>query len=104
MKVFASAAILAAMAAASLAAADAANGKTIFDRSCKGCHGADGTPNPAMAKVMTIPDLKSNEVQSLSDADIKNIIENGKGKMRPIKSVSGAGADDVAAYVHTLRK
>ena len=104
MKLFASAAILAVITATSLAAADAANGKTIYDRSCKGCHGADGTPNPAMAKAMSIPDLKSSEVQSLSDADIKNVIANGKGKMRPIKSVSGTGADDVASYIHSLKK
>ena len=35
---------------------------------------------------------------------IKQIITSGKGKMKPITSVSGAAADDVAAYVHTLKK
>jgi mono/diheme cytochrome c family protein len=89
-----------------LVAADAANGKAIYDRSCKACHGVDGTANPAVAKAMKveIPDLKSQEVQALSDADIKNIIATGKGKMRPIKAVSGSDADDVAAYIHTLKK
>jgi hypothetical protein len=28
----------------------------------------------------------------------------GKGKMKPVKTVSGAAIDDVAAYVHSLKK
>jgi mono/diheme cytochrome c family protein len=48
--------------------------------------------------------LKSPEVQAMSDTDIKNTIANGKGKMHPIKTVSGSDADDVAAYVHSLKK
>jgi mono/diheme cytochrome c family protein len=106
MKNIVSIAILAGVSAASLVAADAANGKAVYDRSCKSCHGADGAANPAVAKAMKveIPDLKSQDVQALSDAEIKNIIANGKGKMRPMKAVSGSEADDVAAYVHTLKK
>lgn len=104
MKIFASAVILTTLAAASLAAASVANGKVVYDKSCKMCHGADGTPSPAMAKSMNMRDLKDEQVQSLSDADMKNVIANGKGKMRPVKTVSGADADDVAAYVHSLKK
>jgi mono/diheme cytochrome c family protein len=98
--------LLAALGAASLAAARDANGKAIYDRSCKSCHGADGTPNPAVANMMKVEmkDLKSPEVQAMSDTDIKNTIANGKGKMHPIKTVSGSDADDVAAYVHSLKK
>jgi len=106
MKNILSIAILAGISAASLVAADATNGKAVYDRSCKACHGVDGTANPAIAKAMKveIPDLKSQEVQALSDAEIKNVIVSGKGKMRPIKAVSGSDAGDVAAYVRTLKK
>jgi cytochrome c553 len=31
-------------------AAHAATGKTAFDKSCKSCHGADGTPNPTVSQ------------------------------------------------------
>ena len=33
-------------------AADAGAGKAVFEKSCVGCHGADGKGNPAMAKVL----------------------------------------------------
>ena len=106
MKKVLSVVLLTATTGAMTLAADAGNGKAIYDRWCKSCHGADGSPNPAVAKAMKveIPDLKSPEVQALSDADIKNVVANGKGKMRPMKAVSGSDADDVAAYVHTLKK
>jgi hypothetical protein len=49
-------------------------------------------------------DLKSDEVQATADDDIKKIITGGKGKMRPVTSVSGPALDDVVAYVHSLKK
>ena len=87
-------------------AANAKAGQAIFDKSCKSCHGADGTPNAAVAKMMKVDmkDLKSTEVQSLSDDDMKKIITEGKGKMKPVKTVSGPAVDDVIAYVRSLKK
>jgi mono/diheme cytochrome c family protein len=87
-------------------AADTKAGQAAFERACKSCHGPDGTPNPAIEKMMKVEmkDLKSAEVQALSNDDIKKIITGGKDKMRPVTSVSGAALDDVAAYVHTLKK
>ncbi len=93
-------------AAAVALAADAAAGKAVFEKSCKTCHGVDGTPNPNIAKMMKV-DMKplgSAEVQAQSDDDIKKIITEGKGKMRPVASVTGKSLDDVVAYVRTLKK
>lgn len=86
--------------------ANAKAGQAIYDKSCKSCHGADGTPNAAVAKMMKVDmkDLKSTEVQSLSDDDMKKIITEGKGKMKPVKTVSGPAIDDVIAYVRSLKK
>jgi mono/diheme cytochrome c family protein len=91
--------------AAAALAADATAGKAAYDKSCKTCHGADGTPNPAIAKMMKvdIKDLKSPEVQGMSADDIKKVITDGKGKMKPVKTVTGGAIDDVVAYVHTLK-
>jgi hypothetical protein len=49
-------------------------------------------------------DLKSAEVQAISDDDLKKIITGGKGKMRPVTSVSGVVLDDVVAYVRSFKK
>jgi hypothetical protein len=49
-------------------------------------------------------DLKSPEVQSRSDADLKKVITDGQGKMHAIASVTPAAADNVVAYIRTLKK
>ncbi len=87
-------------------AADAKAGQDAFAKSCKSCHGADGTPNPALAKMMKVDmkNLGSAEVQALSDADLAKIITDGKGKMKPVKTVSGPAVDNVVAYIRTLKK
>ena len=51
-----------------------------------------------------IADLKSPAVQAQSDADLKKVITDGKGKMKPIASVTGASLDNVVAYVRSLKK
>ena len=89
-----------------VAAGDAKAGKTLYDKSCKSCHTGDGAPNVTIAKMMKvdIKDLRSSEVQGMSDADLKKIITEGKGKMRPIKTVAGKDIDDVIAHVRSLKK
>ena len=88
-----------------LAAGDSAAGKAVYDKACKTCHGATGVANPAIAKMMKvdIKDLGSAEVQKMSDADLKTIITDGKGKMKPIKTVAGKDLDNVIAYVRSLK-
>ena len=88
------------------AAGDAAEGKAAYDKSCKNCHGATGEANPAIAKMMKveIPNLGSSEVQKMSDVDLAKVITQGKGKMQPIRSVTGKSVDDVVAYIRTLKK
>jgi mono/diheme cytochrome c family protein len=86
-------------------AADPKAGGAAYDKSCKGCHGATGIANPAIAKMMgvTIPDLGSAAVQGLGDADLVKVVNEGKGKMKPIKTLS-ASPEDVVAFVRTLKK
>ena len=97
---------LASLSGAAVWAADAKAGQAVYEKSCKSCHGPDGTANPALAKMLKVDigDLKSPEVQSMTDADLKKIVTDGKGKMKPITSVSGPAVDDVVAYVRTLKK
>jgi mono/diheme cytochrome c family protein len=92
-----------ALSASSAFAADATAGHADYDKSCKSCHGATGAPNAAIAKMLsvTMRDLSSPEVQALSDADLKKDITDGKGKMKPMKTVP---SDDVVAYMRTFKK
>jgi mono/diheme cytochrome c family protein len=86
-------------------AADPKIGQAAYEKSCKGCHGAAGAPNPAIEKAfsVTMPDLGSAHVQDQSDDDLKKVIAEGKGKMKPVKNLT-ASPDDVIAFVRTLKK
>jgi mono/diheme cytochrome c family protein len=97
--------VLAAAATMSIQAADSAAGKAVYDKACKSCHAADGAGNPAVAKMMKVDmkDLKSADVQGMSDDDLKKVITDGKGKMKPVASAS-ASAADVVAYLRTWKK
>jgi mono/diheme cytochrome c family protein len=104
MRIILTALTLAGSSATAVSAADAKAGQAVYDKSCKACHGPDGTANASVAKMMKadMKDLKSAEVQALSDDDIK-IVTDGKGKMKPVKAVSGAALDNVVAYIRTLK-
>jgi mono/diheme cytochrome c family protein len=81
-------------------AADAAAGKAVFEAKCKACHGASGEGNPNIAKMMKV------EMKPLGEttADVKKVVTEGMGKMKPVASVTGADLDSVVAYVHSLKK
>jgi mono/diheme cytochrome c family protein len=87
-------------------AADADAGKGIYMKACRGCHGADGAPNAGIAKSqgVTMKHLGDPDVQKMSDADLKKAIVEGFGKMKPVRSVSPTQADDVVAFMRTLKK
>jgi predicted CXXCH cytochrome family protein len=96
-------AALAALSSTAVFAADAKAGKDVYDKSCKSCHGADGTPNPGMVKMMKV-DIKDFKTTDYSEADIKTAVTAGKGKMKPITAVTGASLDNVVAYVKSMKK
>jgi mono/diheme cytochrome c family protein len=81
----------------------AQDGAAIYKTKCAMCHGADGNPSPAMAKSMGLKSLGSPEVQKLSDAEMKDVVDKGKGKMKPIK-LSPAERDAVVKQVRSFKK
>ena|SRR5579863_7319951 len=82
-------------------AADVAAGKAVFAAKCKTCHGADGNP-PAFAKTMGAKPLSDASIQAKSEADLKNEILKGVGKMKPV-AIPDADAANAAAYVKTIK-
>jgi mono/diheme cytochrome c family protein len=99
-------ALILAVAGAPVWAADAAAGKTVYTSKCQTCHAADGSGNQNLAKAMnvTLRPLSGAEVQGMSDDELKKVITGGKGKMKPIAGLSGADAENVVAYIRTLKK
>lgn len=82
-------------------AASATDGAGVYAAKCKNCHGADGSGNPAIAKMMNVT------MKPLGDATgdtVKAAVTAGTGKMKPIAGVAGGDLDSVIAYVHTLKK
>jgi mono/diheme cytochrome c family protein len=89
-----------------LAYAGAPEGKTVYTAKCQGCHGANGEGKAAIAKMfnVTIPVLGSKEVQGMADADLKKVITDGHGKMKPVGGLDDKQVTDVVAYVRTLKE
>jgi cytochrome c5 len=87
------------------AAAGPSEGKEVYDAKCRACHGAQGQGNPGLAKMMKveIPALGSKEVQAKSDAELKKVVTEGKGKMKPVVGLSAKQVDDVVAFIRTLK-
>jgi mono/diheme cytochrome c family protein len=90
----------------SFAAGDAAAGKEIYSKKCASCHGAAGEGKESVAKTLkvTIRPLGSKEVQAKSDEELKKNFLEGTGKMKGVTGIDAKGADDVVAYVRTLKK
>jgi len=78
-----------------------ASGADVYKTKCAGCHGADGTGNTPAGKNFKVRDFHSSDVQGQSDAQILNIISNGKGKMPGYEKT--LGADVCKQLLQTVR-
>jgi mono/diheme cytochrome c family protein len=56
-----------------------------FRAKCAMCHGPDGAGSQ-VGKTMNVPDLRSPAVQKQTDAELAQIISDGKGGMPSFKS------------------
>ena len=85
-------------------AADA-GGKALFEKSCAGCHGADGKGNPAMAKVLGDKglDVTTKETAKKSDEQLLKVIAEGSGKM-PASKLSKDEQRQTLGHVRSLGK
>jgi len=64
---------------------DSAASSATFRTKCATCHGQDGGGSE-VGKSMNVPDLRSQAVQKLPDAELAQIISNGKGGMPSFKN------------------
>jgi len=61
------------------------SGSDIYKAKCQSCHGAEGAPNPGIAKMMGVKPVTDPSVKSLSEATMITDTTNGKGKMPAFK-------------------
>ena len=74
----------------------AAEAAALYGNKCTACHGKDGK-GTSVGKKMGAPDLTTLKI---SDADIAQVIENGKGKMTAFKGkLAPEEIQAVAKYV-----
>ena len=77
-------------------------GAVNFEMHCATCHAPNGSGDTAVGKSVHIPDLRSPAVQSQSDAQLVEVIANGKGAMPPFKS--SLSADEIDALAKHIRQ
>jgi cytochrome c6 len=77
---------------------------TLYKSKCAACHGADGSGS-AMGKKLGAHDFQTAEGQKMSDAELSDIITNGKNKMPAYgKSLKAEDIKGLVAYIRTLKK
>jgi cytochrome c6 len=85
-------------------AQDRVAAKSTFQTKCAMCHGPDGAGSQ-VGKSLNVPDLRSPAVQKLPDAQLAQIISDGKGGMPPFKSsLSEEQIHGLVSYIHTLHQ
>jgi mono/diheme cytochrome c family protein len=79
---------------------------SLFKAKCAVCHGPDGSGNTTMGKQMQSPDLRSDDVQKQTDAQLIDSTTNGKGKKMPAykDKLTGDQIKQLVAYIRELAK
>jgi mono/diheme cytochrome c family protein len=75
-----------------------------FKSKCEMCHGADGSGNTKMGAQLKVVDMRSADVAKLTDAELADIITNGKNGKMPAwgKMLKPDEIKGLVGYVRTL--
>jgi mono/diheme cytochrome c family protein len=85
--------------------AQAQDAAKVYKARCELCHAADGSGNSATGKSLKAKDLRSDEVQKMSDAELADAIAKGKGKMPAFGSkLSPDIIKSLVAYIRQMAK
>ena len=95
--------VLAAVLTVASSVCFAQDGGALYKSKCQMCHGAAGTPSPAMAKMMGIKPVSDPAMAGLSADQVAAAVKNGKGKMKPIAGMSDAEVKAVSSFFKTLK-
>ena len=91
-----------ALPAGTRAQSDAAK---IFKTNCSPCHGPDGSGDTPTGKALKAKDLRSDEVQKQSDAELAAVISKGRNKMPEFGwKFSPDVINSLVAYIRQMAK
>jgi cytochrome c6 len=80
-------------------------GEDTYKAKCQSCHGAEGTPNPGIAKMMGVKPASDPSVKSIGEAQMITDTANGKGKMPAFKGkITDAQIKASVDYFRSLAK
>lgn len=83
----------------------AQSGEATYRARCQSCHGAQGVPNPGIAKMMGVKPVTDPSVKAHSAAEMIALTTNGKAKMPAFKGkLSDAQIKDSVEYFRSLAK
>lgn len=81
------------------------SGEATYKAKCQSCHGAEGTPNPGIAKAMGVKPVSDPSVKSMSEAQMIAVTTNGKGKMPAYKGkLTDSQIKESVDYFRSLAK
>ena len=78
-------------------------GEATYKTKCQSCHGATGTPSPAMTKMMGVKSVSDPDVKKLTEAQMIAVVKTGKGKMKPIAGLTDEQIKDSVTYFRSLK-
>ena len=82
-----------------------AESQALYKQHCAMCHGHDGKGNTPVGKKFDIPDLLAPAAQKKTDAELQEIIDNGKQKMPAFKTkLKPERVEDLVTYIRELAK
>jgi mono/diheme cytochrome c family protein len=82
-----------------------ADAEATYKAKCASCHGPDGAGSTAAGKAMKARDFHAPEVQKETDAELTDIIANGKNKMpKYAEKLKDSEIKDLVTYVRALGK
>ena len=77
----------------------------LYKAHCALCHAADGSGSSSSGKAMKARDLRSDETQKKTDADLTEVIGKGRGKMPAFaQKLKPEQIQQLVAYVRQLGK
>jgi mono/diheme cytochrome c family protein len=80
-------------------------GERIYKGKCAPCHSVDGSAASPLGKRLGLRDLRSAEVQGLSDKDLSDLIAKGRRNMPSFqRQLNSAQLSELVQYVRSLSR